>query len=89
MEKILRGKYLVRKGTLDNGDKILILTGMFFPINFDINEIKDEDEMWVSNLIVGSGVKFTDPIGSDGSSPEDFLDGQMTDPSCWKTKTKL
>lgn len=91
MEKVLRGKYLVRKAKLtESNNDVLIITGIFFPTNFDINEIKDNDEMWVSDLLVmPGGIKFTDPKGKDGGSPEDFLEGEMTSPSCWKNKKEL
>jgi len=63
MEKILRGKYLVRKSKLENGIDVIILSGVFYPQNFNANSIKDNDEMWVSDIIVSSGgIKFTDPI---------------------------
>lgn len=90
MERILRGKYLVRKSKLENGTEVLILSGVFRPQNFNVNEIKDNDEMWVSDIIVSSGgIKFTDPIGSDGGSPEDFISGSNQSPSYWKTKESL
>lgn len=87
MEKILRGKYLVRKSKLKNGQDVVTLSGVFHPQNFDISEIKDNDEMWVSNIIVSSGgIRFSDPIGIDGGSPEDFLSGINQSPLDWKTK---
>lgn len=89
MERMLRGKYLVRKSTLENGEKVLTLTGVFRP-NFDIDEVKDNDEMWVSDIIVCSGgIRFTDPIGIDGGSPEDFLDGDNQSPRNWMTRGTL
>ena len=90
MERILRGKYLVRKSKLENGTEVLVLSGVFHPQNFNLNEIKDNDEMWVSDIIVSSGgIKFIDPIGTDGGSPEDFISGENQSPSCWKTKESL
>jgi len=90
MEKILRGKYLVRKSKLDSGRVALTLTGVFYPENFDISEINDDDEMWVSGIIIPSGgIRYSDPIGLDGGSPEDFLEGENQSPLCWKTKTDL
>lgn len=90
MDKILRGKYLVRKSKSNNGEIILTLVGNFYPQNFNINEIKDNDEMWVSDIIVcEGGIKFTDPINIDGGSPEDFLSGINQSPESWKTKRKL
>jgi hypothetical protein len=87
MERILRGKYLVRKSKLKNGEDVITVTGVFYPQNFNINEIKDDDEMWISDIIVSSGgIRFTDPIGGDGGSPEDFLDGVNQSPSAWKNK---
>lgn len=90
MEKILRGKYLIRKSTTSEGNKVITLTGVFHPRNFDINEINDNDEMWVSDLIVSTGgIRYTDPVGIDGGSPEDFLEGNNQSPKCWNNKTSL
>ena len=90
MEKKLRGKYLVRKSKLSNGTPVVTITGTFYPQNFNIDEIKDNDEMWVSDILVlGGGLRFTDPLGGDSGSPEDFLSGEKQLPSEWKTKEKL
>lgn len=90
MERILKGKYLVRKSKLENGADVIILSGVFHPQNFNVNEIKDDDEMWVSDIIVSSdGLRFTDPIGVDGGSPEDFISGENQSPSSWATKSSL
>jgi hypothetical protein len=89
-ERILRGKYLVRKSTLGDGKQVLTLTGVFHPMNFDINEVNSDDEMWVSDIIVSDGgIRFSDPFELDGGSPEDFLAGRMQSPSDWKTKGKI
>ena len=90
MDRILRGKYLVRKSKLDNGKEVVTLTGVFYPTNFDINSLNDDDEMWVSDIIVSSGgIRFTNPISTDGGSPEDFIDGNNQLPTDWKTKGHL
>lgn len=90
MERILRGKYLVRKSKLSNGQEVLTISGVFYPQNFNIDEVKDNDEMWVSDLVVSSGgIRFTDPIGRDGVSPEDFMSGENHSPSDWNNKNKL
>ena len=89
MERILRGKYLVRKSKLESGEEVVIISGVFRPRNFNITDIKDNDEMWVSDIVVSSGIKFTDPISSDGGSPEDFISGINQLPSDWKTKDVL
>jgi hypothetical protein len=90
MEKILRGKYLVRKSKLSDGQDVLTISGVFYPQNFNIDEVKDNDEMWVSDIIISSGgIRFTDPIGLDGGSPEDFISGNNQSPSCWNTKGVL
>lgn len=47
MERMLRGKYLVRKAKLENGTEVIILSGVFYPQNFNVDEIKDNDEMWL------------------------------------------
>ena len=90
MERILRGKYLIRKSKLKNGTEVVTLSGVFFPQNFSVDEIKNDDEMWVSDIIISSGgIRFTNPIGTDGGSPEDFIDGLNQLPSNWKTKDSL
>jgi len=89
MERILRGKYLVRKGKLTNGDPIVIICGMFHPTNFNVDDINGNDEMWVSDIIISGGLRFTNPIGIDGGSPEDFLDGNNVSPQCWNDKDIL
>lgn len=90
MERILRGKYLVRKSKLKNGDEVITLSGVFYPQNFNVAEIKDNDEMWVSDIIISSGgIRFTDPVGIDGGSPEEFISGENQLPSYWKTKGSL
>lgn len=91
MEKILRGKYLVRKSKLENGTDVIQLTGVFLPQNFNIDEIKDNDEMWVSDIkVLTGGIRFTDPIGSvDAGSAEQFLEGNKQSPSDWKSKGSL
>ena len=87
---MLRGKYLVRKSKLKNGAEVIILSGIFYPQNFNVNEIKNNDEMWVSDITVSSGgLRFTDPIGIDGGSPEDFISGINQSPTSWKTKDTL
>jgi hypothetical protein len=86
--KKLRGKYLVRRTKLVNGAEGLILTGVFYP-DFDINEINENDEMWVSDITIGNGLRFTDPVKPDAGSPEDFLDGNCMSPKDWKTKSEL
>lgn len=90
MEKILRGKYLVRKSKLENGTDVITISGVFYPQNFNVDEIKNNDEMWVSDIVVSSGgIRFTDPIGVDGGSPEDFISGVNQSPLNWKTKGYL
>ena len=90
MERILRGKYLVRKAKLENGSEVITLSGVFYPQNFKVDEIKDNDEMWVSDIIISSGgIRFTDPIDTDGGSPEDFISGMNQSPDNWKTKGSL
>jgi hypothetical protein len=91
MEKILRGKYLVRKSKTDKGEDVLTLTGVFYPQNFELDEISDGDEMWVSEIhIPNGGIKFTHSLtGVDGGSPEDFLEGINQSPLCWKNKELL
>lgn len=90
--KKLTGKYLVRKAKLNNGTPVLILSGVFYP-NFDISEVNDNDEMWVSEIIVSEGgIKFTEPVNNiDAISPEDFLENihNQQSPKFWKNKLPL
>jgi hypothetical protein len=85
--RILRGKYLVKKNKLEDGTHILTISGIFRPINFSIDDIADNDEMWVSDVEVIKGLKFTDPHSVDGGSPEDFISGE--NPKDWETKEYL
>jgi len=90
MDRILRGKYLVRRAKLTNGVDVITLAGIFYPQNFDIETIKDDDEMWVSDIIVSSGgLRFTDPVGTDAGSLEDFVEGSNQSPLNWGTKGSL
>ena len=90
MERILRGKYLVRPSTLKDGTKVLTLTGVFHPMNFEVSDVEGSDEMWVSDIIISSGgIRFTEPIGRDGGSPEDFLEGENQSPRSWKKRSEL
>ncbi len=89
MERILRGKFLVKKNTMQDGKSVLTITGVFHPLTFSVDDINDDDEMWVSDIIISGGLKFTEPIGLDGGSPEDFLSGNNQSPSNWKNKTTL
>lgn len=89
MDREIRGRCLVRKSKLDNGEEVLILCGAFYPQNFDINTIHDGDEMWVLDITINSGgLRF---IGSKNVSisPEDFLVGEGQMVSNWNKKEKL
>ena len=91
----LVGKMLVRVCELNETSKggddrthVITFTGMFSPQNFDIKEIEG-DEMWVAEVVIKEGgIRFTEPTILS-ISPEDFLEGEGTSPSCWKNKTKL
>ncbi|MDK2772975.1 MAG: hypothetical protein KYX68_12225 [Flavobacterium sp.] len=69
---------------------MIIICGVFHPTNFKVTDINDNDEMWVSDIMVSSnGIRFSDPIGLSEVSPEDFLSGENQLPSNWKTKCRL
>jgi hypothetical protein len=95
MDKTLKGKMLVRKSKLHNGKDVLILSGIFFPTNFKIEDVCEggRDEMWVAEISINEeGLRFTNTTGSEGNySIEDWLEGneyQHTD--SWKNKlTKI
>lgn len=95
MNKVIIGKMMVRKTTNQKNEPCLIICGMFKPQNFEMNEISDNDEMWVANLeILPNGLKFTDYINEFGNtyglgSPEDFLQGIGTDIKNWKNESEL
>lgn len=91
MERILRGKYLVRPSRLPDGTKVLTLTGVFHPTNFNVDDVNGNDEMWVSDIIISGGVRFTDSVHTTHSvcSPEEFLSGAHQPPSDFKNKQDL
>ena len=73
MERKLRGKCLVNRNTLKNGEEVLTLTGVFYPVSFNVEDVKDGGEMWVADIIVEEGgIRFT-KNESISISPEDFL----------------
>lgn len=82
-----KGKMLVRKSTLDNGEKVLILAGTFFP-SASIDSFKDNDEMWVVELEVKEVIKFTGYIENNiqAPSPEEFISGEGQNSKDWKFK---
>jgi hypothetical protein len=87
--KTIRGKYLVRVASNANGQKKIIICGIFDPIDFDIESIDTRDEMWVSDLLVmNGGVKFTGKCNG-ALSPEDFLEGEFHSPSFWSNREEL
>lgn len=90
MGRILRGKFLVRKAKLKDGTQALTISGVFHPLNFDISDVSDSDEMWVSEIkVYAGGAKFSDPLTIDGGSPEEFLEGKNQLPDNWKTRGSL
>lgn len=88
MNKILRGKYLVRRAKLEDGTKVLLISGVFIPQNFNVDDIDPNDEMWVSDIIVSSGIRYTD-LKNDECSPEEFMQGSNSSPKDWKVKRLL
>ena len=89
MERKLRGKCLVNINRLENGEEVLTLTGVFYPVSFNVEDVKDGGEMWVADIIVEEGgIRFT-KNESISISPEDFLEGESQDSSSWKNKDIL
>jgi len=91
--KILRGKYLVRKTKTKDGSQRLIITGVFIP-NFDIDTIEDGDEVWISDLkVLEGGIKLKSGENkispTYNKSPEDFLEGNGMDAKSWNIKEAL
>ena len=91
MDRILRGKFLVRKCKTEKGEEVLIIVGVAKPQNFEVSEIKDNDEMWITDIIAtGGGIRFSDPVNHSGAcSPEEFLEGKNQNVESWKTKGNL
>lgn len=89
MERILTGKYQVRKAKLADGQEVLTITGVFHPKNFDMNTINDGDEMWCSDIIICGGGKRYIESKNIAISPEDFLEGQGQLPDNWKNVKTL
>ena len=86
---ILRGKFLVRIATNGSGKKKIILSGVFDPIDFDIESIDTNDEMWVSDFMaLPNGIRFSGKI-KGALSTEDFLEGVCMSPSDWSKKEEL
>lgn len=90
MERNLKGKFLVRRSTTNNGTPCLTIVGMFFP-EFDINSVEESDEMWVSEITVHSGgARFYDNKEKSAPySPEEFLEGRNMNPNDWNKKEAL
>lgn len=83
--KQLTGKCLVRKVETRNGDDAIMLCGTFFPkTKIEI----DGDEMWVCDVLVNSGIKFSEPHNIS-FSPEEFLEGYCQSPGDWNKKEEL
>lgn len=87
------GKFLIRRVKQNNGVDAFVICGSAIPDNFQVTDIKDNDEMWVARLGILDINKYEQAsAGSTGfhGSPEDFL-AQMPDtksPFCeWKKKT--
>jgi len=72
--KKIRGKFLIRKIYNSENEPLLIITGVSFATNIDLNTITD-DELWVADIhIQDNGIKFTEPRGH--TTPEHFLEGK-------------
>lgn len=89
MAKSFRGKFLVRvASSQETMQKRVVLCGVFVP-NFDIDELNENDEMWVAELsVVSGGIRFTGKE-TGGPSPEDFLEGAFMSPRDWKNREQL
>lgn len=88
----IRGKFLIRIGRdRATNKKVIVLAGVAEPTNFDINEIDDNDEMWVADILISGGLRFSEKEkGSDGSlSLEDFIRGKFQHPMHWNKKEHL
>jgi hypothetical protein len=90
MDRILRGKFMVRRSKLKKGKNVLIICGVFDPMNFNIEDINTRDEMWVSDIVISGGIRFS---GNKimPSSPEDFLSNEndIQNPKVWENKSEL
>lgn len=89
--KSIRGKFLVRVGKTSAGEKVIVFSGAAIPLNFSIDEIDDNDEMWVADILITDGIRFSEKEkGSDGSlSPEEFIQGKFQHPMYWNKRTTM
>jgi len=90
MSTNLKGKYLIKKTKNKEGEPCFVITGIFYPADFNIDEIEINEEMWVSEITINNGgLRFSEPTQGFAPSPEEFLSGECTSPSSWKTKHLL
>jgi hypothetical protein len=89
------GKFLIRRAKTTAGKEVFIIAGTALPQNFPITDIKDNDELWVAELLVTDVKEYEQSDkGANGfhGGPEDFLAGVGQDVtskfSQWKPKHK-
>ena len=88
MSKSIRGKFLMRRGTLANGEEVLILAGVARPTDFQTGDLDDNDEMWVADVTFEVGLRFSGRAHNN-LPMEDFLEGEQQSPKCWAKKEQL
>ncbi len=79
----LKGKYLIRKSKTKKGQKVITITGVFYP-DEDFPELHENDEMWVSVININGEVKRFKDLRHGYVSPEEFLEGRGMKPEDWK-----
>lgn len=84
------GKFLIRKCTMENGKKAVIICGVALPMDGNLDSVSDMDEFWLAGLSVTEAEKYL-PVNKQGfqGSPEDFLARiPSTDNGEWILKNK-
>jgi hypothetical protein len=90
MSYLFRGKFLVRKSKLVNGEDVIIFCGLALPASDQNLVLNSKDEMWVCDIEVKSGGVRFEEFGTTGAgSPEDFLSGMFQSQNEWKKKSEL
>ena len=85
-----KGKMLVRKSKLANGQQVIILCGSFYPSE-PLSNFDDADEMWAVELEVKDVIKFTGfkENNIQAASPQGFLGGVGQSPKEWIYKNGI
>jgi hypothetical protein len=95
--KTITGKFLIRKGTMANGEMALVVAGTCFPEGFELGDVSDKDELWVARFDLVEVIKYEQRCPESTGfkrSPEDFIAGHRDclnttgDFTQWKKKSQ-